>query len=193
MTGGPLAQWAGRLPVANVRLVLTQLLDAIAHIHARNGLHRDIKPENLLVGPDGNFSVGDFGLGNNPRFTVMFTAHAAGTWGYMAPELGLPNAVATRAADIYSAGATIFNLLTGIHPGEAKTLDPAMYRSDVPNDLRALILKMVSADPRLRPTATAARDALSEKRPAAKSDGSGVVAAIVGFGVLALIAAALSE
>lgn len=200
MTGGSLAHWAGRLPIANVRLLLVQLLDAIAHIHARNGLHRDIKPENLLVGPDGNFSVGDFGLGNNPRFTMLYTAHAAGTWGYMAPELSLPNAVATRAADVYSVGATIFNILTGIHPGKAKTLDPAIYKPGIPDDLRAIVLSMVSANPSQRPTASAARDALQGKpargtsqTPPKSTGGSGALAALVGLGIFALVATTLSK
>jgi serine/threonine protein kinase len=216
MAGGSLASWAGRLPIPNVRLILTQLVDALAYIHAHSGLHRDIKPENLLVDERGNFAVGDFGLGNNPRFTVMFTANAAGTWGYMAPELHYPNAVATPASDIYSAGATVFNLLTGVHPASAPMLDPARYRSDVPNDLRALILLMVAVDPRQRPTAAAVREALTSMRPVqssgldamamapsarnafrprapAESNDSSVLKALFGIGIFALIAVALSK
>ena len=87
MSGGAMTAWAGRLPFANARVVLAQVLDFLAYLHAQGGLHRDIKPDNFLVDASGNFAVGDFGLGNNPRYTVLMTAHAAGTWGYVAPVL----------------------------------------------------------------------------------------------------------
>ena len=162
MKGGALTRWAGRLPFQTLRSILTELADCLAYLHEQGGFHRDIKPDNLLVDEAGQFAIGDFGLGNNPHYTMMFTAHAAGTWGYVAPELTLPGAQATQAADIYSLGATLFHLLTGVHPKDRSLLDPWAIRRDVPTELRNLVLQMVQLDPRCRPTA---RRVLEQLRP----------------------------
>lgn len=162
MKGGALTGWAGRLTPAIVRGILTELADFLTYLHEQGGLHRDIKPDNLLVNADGQFAVGDFGLGNNPRYTVMFTAHAAGTWGYIAPELTRPGGQATAAADIYSLGATLFHLLTGVHPQQASSLDPWTVNRNIPADLRNLVVQMVQRAANQRPTA---RHLLERLRP----------------------------
>jgi len=194
MTGGPLTRWAGALAEQNLRRILVELVDFLAHFHAKGGLHRDIKPDNLLVDASRNFVVGDFGLGNHPRFTVMMTAHAAGTWGYAAPELTQPGAKSTQAADIYSLGATMFHLATGVHPAKARQLDPWSERTDISAELRNLIVGMVQDDPRTRPTADQLRNKLTppearRENRAKEDDGWKVV---VGFGIVAAIIAALS-
>lgn len=196
MSGGAMTAWAGRLPFTNVRVVLAQVLDFLVYLHAQGGLHRDIKPDNLLVDAKGNLAVGDFGLGNNPRYTVLMTAHAAGTWGYVAPELSEPNARATSAADIYSLGATMFHLVTGMHPKDATTLDPLWVRPDIPPDIRSWILAMVRPDPRQRPTASqllvVVDPGRSRRQPKASTDAAAGVAALFALGAFALIAAAAS-
>lgn len=168
MKGGPLTRWAGQLTPQIVRGILTELADFLAYLHEQGGFHRDIKPDNLLVDAAGQFAVGDFGLGNNPRYTVKFTANAAGTWGYAAPELTRPGAQATAAADIYSLGASLFHLLTGIHPAQFASLDPWTIRPDVPAELRNLILQMVQPDPRHRPTARWILHVLNPPKPQPK-------------------------
>lgn len=195
MRGGALTAWAGQLPPESLRTILVQLMEFLSYLHAQGGLHRDIKPDNLLVDAVGNFAVGDFGLGNNPRYTVMMTAHAVGTWGYIAPELTQPGAKATPAADVYSAGATIFHLATGLHPKDAHTLDPWTLRPNLPAELREAILQMVRVDPRTRPSAQALLAALSPrpKQDPKKSSSDGVKF-LVGLGFLAvMMIAALSD
>ena len=156
MKHGNLTPWAGRLDFPVVRGLLRQLASVLQYLHGRGLLHRDFKPDNILVDADGNVAIGDFGLGNDPRFTVVLTVHAVGTPGYMAPELHFTWGRASRAADIYSLGATLFHLLTGIRPPVrlgASPLDPWEHNNSVPEDLRNLVLHMVQHDPRRRPSA----------------------------------------
>jgi len=152
MKGGTLAAWAGRLDHGVVRSLLRYFADVLQHIHDRGGLHRDFKPANVLVDGDGNPSLGDFGLGNDPHCTVILTAHACGTPGYMAPELSNPFGAASTASDVYALGASIFELLTGINPGKATDLDPWSYNKAIPEDLRNMVLHMVQPQPHARPS-----------------------------------------
>jgi serine/threonine protein kinase len=153
MKGGCLTSWAGKLEHGLVRGLLRKFADALHHIHQRGGIHRDFKPDNVLVDSRGNAALADFGLGNDPRCTVSLTAHAAGTPGYWAPELHEHSGMATSASDIYSLGASIFQLLTGVHPAQATSLDPWAYNREVPEDLRNLVLRMVQRNPLRRPRA----------------------------------------
>lgn len=152
MKGGTLAQHVGKLEHAVVRDLLRHFADVLQHVHERGGLHRDIKPANVLLDSKGVPAVGDFGLGNDPACTVMLTAHACGTPGYMAPELTQPFGTASTASDVYALGATAFELLTGIHPTQTESLDPWKYDKAVPKDLRTLVVRMVDPRPERRPT-----------------------------------------
>jgi serine/threonine protein kinase len=153
MKGGCLSPWAGKLQHGTVRGLLHKFADALHHIHARGGIHRDFKPDNVLIDSRGNAALADFGLGNDPRCTISMTAHAAGTPGYWAPELHEHLGRATSSSDIYSLGASIFQLLTGVHPAKASSLDPWTYNREIPEDLRNLVLLMVHQNPLRRPRA----------------------------------------
>lgn len=152
MRGGTLTRWAGRLAPDNVRQVFRCLVDVLLYLHENGGIHRDMKPDNILVDDDGNIALGDFGHGNNPQFTVMFTVSAAGTQGYAAPELFQRGGLASPASDVYSLGATIFHLVTGIHPLKAGILDLQQHTPDAPADLQDIVKRMVARDPAQRPT-----------------------------------------
>ncbi len=153
MKGGCLSPWAGKLHHGVVRGLLGKFADALHHIHARGGIHRDFKPDNVLIDSRGNTALADFGLGNDPRCTISMTAQAAGTPGYWAPELHEHLGRATSSSDIYSLGASIFQLLTGVHPVQASSLDPWDHNREVPEDLRNLVLLMVHRNPLRRPKA----------------------------------------
>jgi serine/threonine protein kinase len=153
MKGGCLSPYAGKLNHHVIRGLLQKFANALHHIHERGGIHRDFKPDNVLIDSQGNTALADFGLGNDPRCTVFVTAHAAGTRGYMAPELHEHLGRATSSSDIYSLGASIFQLLTGVHPAQASSLDPWAYNREVPEDLRNLVLLMVQRNPLRRPKA----------------------------------------
>jgi serine/threonine protein kinase len=88
-----------------------QVALALAHAHQRGVLHNDIKPANLLLKPDGQVVVTDFGVAapaDDPGGGL--TPTAMGTWRYMAPERF--TGPATPQSDIYSLGATLYELVT---------------------------------------------------------------------------------
>lgn len=166
MKGGTLSRWAGKIPSETMRGIVREMAEVLAYLHEQGALHRDIKPDNLLVDAAGEVTVGDFGLGNHPRYTLIFTQHAAGTPGYAAPELRAPCGIASAASDVYSLGATVFHLLTGIHPARAKNFDPWVAKRRIPPDLRSLVLLMMRGEPCQRPTASTILAMLGGRNPA---------------------------
>ena len=93
------------------------------------------------------------GYTTSPALTANFTQHCAGTPGYVAPELIRLRNGASPKCDIYSLGATAFHLLTGVHPGDAESLDIAKYTPNFPEEIRSKILEMVNPEPTCRPGA----------------------------------------
>ncbi|GEM_PF-556596 len=90
--------------------------------HEAGILHRDVKPENLMVSKEGRVKVADFGLAKETAGDSQLTGTgtALGTPAYMAPEQGMGESP-DRRSDIYSLGGTLFTLLTGHLPYEAKS------------------------------------------------------------------------
>ena len=104
------------LPPLEALTYAEAIAQALATAHAAGIIHRDIKPENVLVTPEGQIKVTDFGLA---RATTAQTTTASqgvimGTISYLAPELTHQSAQA--ASDVYSAGIVMFELLTGQKP-----------------------------------------------------------------------------
>jgi eukaryotic-like serine/threonine-protein kinase len=115
-----------------VRLFL-DVLDAVAHAHARLILHRDLKPSNILVTALGQVKLLDFGIAK-----LMADGEAGGAeateltalgGGFLTPQYAAPEQVhgqeVTTATDVYSLGVLLFLLLTGTHPTSAPTDTPA--------------------------------------------------------------------
>eukprot|EP00435_Cladocopium_sp_Y103_P071304 s627_g37.t1 len=100
----------GRLQETDGRFWAAQLMEGLQDLHSLNILHRDIKPSNLLL-DDSNLRITDFGwccdLSDCPRAL-------AGTFQYMAPEV-LKQEPQSAAVDLWSAGVTLIQLLTGHH------------------------------------------------------------------------------
>src|SRR5204862_8077790 len=93
-----------------------QVADALAEAHRLGLVHRDIKPSNVLVTPDWQAKVLDFGLARLPSGNVTEPGTLLGTVGYMAPEQARdPHAVDARA-DLFGLGATMYWALTGREP-----------------------------------------------------------------------------
>lgn len=111
------AQQPGKFfEVEDIQRWMLMLCDAMHYAHRQNVVHRDLKPSNLIINWRGELKVGDFGIGRAVAETVSrITMNVTGTPPYMSPQQTMGEK-ATRADDIYSIGATIYDLLTGTPP-----------------------------------------------------------------------------
>jgi serine/threonine protein kinase len=136
--------------------------DALAYAHAQGVVHRDIKPANLLLSSDGRLSLNDFGLARmleEPGMTM--TGEFVGTPAYMSPEQITAGRVPTdQRTDIYSLGATLYEMLTYCPPFSGTSRDqilaqilqkdpppPRRMNPKVPVDLETICLKCLEKDP----------------------------------------------
>jgi len=111
----------GAQPPANALRWLEQAGSALDHAHANGVVHRDVKPANLLVDPEGDLRVADFGIASAawlPSLTIEGTV--LGTAGYFAPEQALGERT-SPASDRYALGVVAYELLTGTRPFERET------------------------------------------------------------------------
>ncbi len=172
--GGALHEHAARYkePAAAARLI-AQVAHAVHHAHQRGILHRDLKPGNILLdGPDATPYVTDFGIakwiGRESALTLFPTA--LGSPQYVAPEQAAgASAELTTAADIYSLGAILYELLAGRPPFLGGTaLETLRLASDtaltplreiavaVPRDLEVVCLKCLARESAARYDSAAA-------------------------------------
>ena len=157
-----------RLPAAEVVEIGIQLCSALEAAHAERLVHRDIKPQNILLRPDGRVKVADFGIARSlaaTRHTELGTV--LGTAAYLAPEQARGEPV-TAAADIYSLGVVLYELLTGRAPVIADTLPELILKreqgaitppgelADVPPALEAVVMRCLALRPEYRPVSAAA-------------------------------------
>ena len=101
--------------------VFLQVLEGLHHAHKKGIFHRDIKPSNLILTPDGTVKLMDFGIAKvagEQRLTQV--NRVVGTIEYMPPEL-IEGKEPSIASDIYAAGVTMYELLTGKLPFESTT------------------------------------------------------------------------
>jgi len=101
-----------RLGVSTILDFSEQLLSALAFAHRKRIIHCDLKPENLILFPDNQLRLADFGIAKVARKTV--STSGAGTIGYMAPEqaMGKPS----MRSDVFSAGLLIYRMASGQLP-----------------------------------------------------------------------------
>src|SRR5262245_14749383 len=117
----------GRLPVAQVCDVARQAADALDYAHRSNVVHRDIKPGNLVVTPEGQLKILDFGIARLATGDVTHPGRLMGTPNYMAPEQVTGGAVDGRA-DQFSLAVTLYHLLTGERPFNGESITAISYQ-----------------------------------------------------------------
>jgi serine/threonine-protein kinase len=158
----------GRVGPAEAVDIVAQACDGIQHAHDHGLVHRDVKPGNLLVRDDGCVKVADLGVARatgstqvTERGTILSTA------AYLAPEQAAGEEV-TAAADVYSLGAVLYQLLTGRPPYEFDSLaelaakqaageimPPRDLDPSIPDPLEAVTMRALARDPRFRPSSAA--------------------------------------
>ncbi|MGY4924906.1 protein kinase domain-containing protein [Streptomyces sp. 900105755] len=151
--------------------VARRTAEVLSYAHGQGVLHRDLKPSNLMVTPDGDIKVLDFGVAAalEPQSgETHFTASNAtpGTVVYMAPEQAVGRTV--PASDLYSLGCVLYELLSGAppftdgspfmlyHRHANEPVPPlADRRPDVPDGLRTLVERLLEKRPEDRPGSAA--------------------------------------
>ena len=130
-------------------LIFKKVVSAVHHAHSRGILHRDIKPTNILIDANGEPLLSDFGLVKHlgQDSTTSMSRTIVGSPGYMAPEQKKSGTLST-AADIYSLGAVLYELLTGEPPSESSFApDPRRKNPKVPKDLSAICQRCLEPQP----------------------------------------------
>jgi eukaryotic-like serine/threonine-protein kinase len=155
----------GQLPMDEVLNIGLQLADVLNYLHLRQPpiIFRDLKPANVMIAPDGQVFLIDFGIARlftpgKSQDTFVFLSQ-----GYAAPEQ-YGTAQTTVLSDIYSLGATLHHLLSGTHPASSPFLF-APLSIQQPPQLATLIAHMVSIDSAHRPASMAeVKEALQRMR-----------------------------
>ena len=178
--GGSLADRlrGGIVPARDIAHLLIPVARALDFAHKNGVVHRDMKPGNILIDSQGVPKVTDFGIAKRLTAASVLTLSGAviGTPVYMAPEQarGTSRDVGA-AADIYSLGAILYEMLAGrppFLPEESDTaimvrvatenpISPAWHRPGIPRDLETICLKCLAKEPAERyPSAAAFADDL---------------------------------
>jgi eukaryotic-like serine/threonine-protein kinase len=167
-----------RLPPDEAVALAFQACLGLEHAHAAGLVHRDVKPQNLLVRRDGTLKVADFGIARAAEATSLTQVGTVlGTAAYLSPEQ-LGGEEVTPAADVYSLGAVLYELLAGRPPYEVDSLAELAARHaegaitpvrelapEVPRRLEDIVMRCLARNPAYRPAS--ARELAGELAPEA--------------------------
>jgi len=101
--------------IADVGMIIRQILDGIGYAHEYGVVHRDIKPSNILINEDGRIKINDFGIAHIESSELTQVGDLLGTPHYMSPEQCLGTEI-DGLADLFSIGVIAYELLTGSKP-----------------------------------------------------------------------------
>ena len=155
-----------RLPVRRACEILKDVAHAVEYAHARGIIHRDLKPQNIILGPDGQPHVMDFGLAKSlsGESTVTMAGTVIGTPSYMPPEQAAGKLKQLdRRSDVWALGAILYEMVTGRPPFKGATpvetlkhvlekdpTPPSTLNKHCPGPVEAIILKAMEKDKEAR-------------------------------------------
>lgn len=149
--------------------ITAQVADGLDYAHRRGLVHRDVKPQNMLMTPDGQIRIADFGIAKSHLSTAVTQAGITfGTADYISPEQA-QGLAATPQSDIYSLGVVLYEMLTGKLPFTGDTPmavaiqhiqkpppPPRQVNPGIAPALEALVLRTIAKDPQQRPASAKA-------------------------------------
>jgi eukaryotic-like serine/threonine-protein kinase len=176
----------GRLDPEDAMQLIARTAEALHAAHIKGIVHRDVKPANLLIRIDGQPVLTDFGIARlvaSDGFTEA--GMIMGTSSYLAPEQ-VTGGTVTPATDVYSLGVVAYECLAGHRPFEGEnpmatamlrlSEDPPPLPSEVPDDMRDVVMRALASEPGQRwPSAAAMAEAAYAARAAAASTEFGPV------------------
>ena len=186
----------GAINQRKVAEIGSQVCQALSVAHKQDIIHRDVKPQNIMVQPDGNVKVMDFGIARAKNSTMDKTASVLGTAHYISPEQAQGKDL-TPASDLYSLGVVMYEAATGKLPFDGPDavsvamkqvqetpVPPSEIKPDIDPGLEAIIMKAMSKNPSERfSTAMEMRYALNDflmGRPVNVGGFTGAQTAVIG-------------
>ena len=174
---GNIGKMVGRMTEEEAWKLLRDCASALDYLHSMNPpiLHQDIKPANILLSDNGDYMLTDFGVSTQAKQSMSRVSNqekellSAGTISYMAPERFSRNNLPIMANDIYSLGATVFEMLSGELPFgndggllQKKGADIPELPGNFSPLLKRTLEKCLEAEPWARPTAGRIEDIANE-------------------------------
>ena len=167
-------QQRGTINQRKVAEIGSQVCAALSVAHGYDIIHRDIKPHNIMVQPDGNAKVMDFGIARASGSSMTQTGSVLGTAYYVSPEQAQGKAL-TPTTDLYSLGIVMYEAVTGKVPFDAPDavsvalkqvkeapIPPSKINSSIDPELETIILRAMEKNPLKRyATADQMRTALN--------------------------------
>ncbi len=162
LEGAPLTRATAALTFEQRAELMHKVVLAVEFLHQQGMLHRDLKPANILVGPDLEPKLLDFGLALDLGAQEMLSkiGEVAGTPEYLSPEQTRGAAVLDSRSDVFSLGAVLYEVLTGKAPFRAASADdlfrqireqdpvlPRRINPDIPRDLQNICLQALEKEP----------------------------------------------
>ncbi|EOS09131.1 serine/threonine protein kinase [Phocaeicola sartorii] len=163
---GSIMKQVGKFTEQEAWKLIRDVASGLAWLHGMNPpvIHQDIKPDNIMIGEKGDFMITDFGVSSHLKSTLRKSLSSAfssaGTIAYMAPERFGKDNTPIMANDIYSLGATAFEMLAGDTPFgddgglvQKKGAEVPELQGDFSVQLKKVIAKCLRTNPWERPTA----------------------------------------
>lgn len=147
------------LPLERIGEIAVQIAEGLAYAQENDIVHRDIKPANIVITKNGVAKITDFGIAHMPSGSRTMAGMVMGSPKYMSPEQVVGKPVDGRS-DIFSLGAVLYEMLTGVSPVDGDNISTIMYRilnemptpphtlnSSIPEEFDWIIAKALAKHP----------------------------------------------